>query len=53
VFVMGSEIYHDYYRWPLRDKAVFDRWRRDTGWGKLFDEYGARGALGETTDKVA
>jgi intein/homing endonuclease/uncharacterized protein (DUF362 family) len=53
VFVMGSEIYHDYYRWPLRDKAIFDRWRRDTGWGRLFDEYGARGALGDAAAKVA
>jgi intein/homing endonuclease/uncharacterized protein (DUF362 family) len=53
VFVMGSEIYHDYYRWPLRDKAVFDRWRKGTGWGRLFDEYGARGALGDAADKVA
>jgi hypothetical protein len=39
VFIMGSETYHDYYRWPLKDRAVFDRWRRETGWGKLFDAY--------------
>src|SRR4030095_15520400 len=23
VFVLGSEVYHDYYRWPMRDRAIF------------------------------
>jgi hypothetical protein len=45
LFVMGSEIYHDYYRWPLRDRAVFERWCRESPWGHLFEEYGRRGAL--------
>ncbi|KAB2893754.1 MAG: DUF362 domain-containing protein, partial [Kofleriaceae bacterium] len=39
VFVMGSEVYHDYYRWPLKDKKVFDDWRVETHWGRLFDRY--------------
>jgi uncharacterized protein (DUF362 family) len=41
-FVMGSELYHDYYRWPIKDRLVFEKWRRTTEWGKLFDEYGQR-----------
>ncbi len=45
VFVMGSEIYHDYYRWPLRDKRIFDEWKRDTTWGEMFDYYRAHGTL--------
>ncbi len=45
LFVFGSEAYHDYYRWPFRDKKVFDAWRRDTPWGRLFDDYQRRGAL--------
>jgi hypothetical protein len=44
LFIFGSEVYHDYYRWPVRDRHVFDRWRRDTPWGALFQRY-ARGPL--------
>ena len=47
LFVMGSEAYHDYYRWPLRDRRVFEAWRRETAWGRLFDDYQAQGALGD------
>jgi uncharacterized protein (DUF362 family) len=39
LFIGASEIYHDYYRWPLRDKMVFDKWRKSTAWGRLFDQY--------------
>ena len=39
VFVLGSEVYHDYYRWPMRDRAIFDRWCQETGWGQLFMRY--------------
>ncbi len=45
VFIFGSEAYHDYYRWPLKDKPTFERWKRDTHWGQLFDAY-ARGQAG-------
>jgi uncharacterized protein (DUF362 family) len=45
VFVMGSEVYHDYYRWPLRDKKVFDDWRGETHWGRMFDRYQREGTL--------
>ena len=44
-FIFGSEAYHDYYRWPLKDKPTFERWKRDTHWGQLFDAY-ARGQAG-------
>ena len=47
VFVMGSELYHDYYRWPLRDRAVFERWQQGTGWGRLFARYAEAGVLGD------
>jgi uncharacterized protein (DUF362 family) len=43
-FIFGSEIYHDYYRWPLRDRPVFERWKRGTEWGRLFERY-ERGPL--------
>jgi hypothetical protein len=41
-FIFGSEAYHDYYRWPRKDRQVFEDWKRSTEWGKLFDAY-ARG----------
>ena len=40
-----SEAYHDYYRWPLKERHVYDRWRAQTPWGQLFDEYLEKGAL--------
>jgi uncharacterized protein (DUF362 family) len=39
VFILGSESYHDYFRWPLMDKRVFMKWKENTEWGKLFDRY--------------
>jgi uncharacterized protein (DUF362 family) len=45
LFVMGSEAYHDYYRWPLRDRRVFEQWRDSTTWGRLFDHYQVHGTL--------
>jgi uncharacterized protein (DUF362 family) len=39
VFIAGSEAYHDYYRWPLKDRKTFEQWRRETHWGKLFQQY--------------
>jgi uncharacterized protein (DUF362 family) len=38
-FIFGSEAYHDYYRWPLKDKKTFERWLEGTQWGKLFGAY--------------
>jgi uncharacterized protein (DUF362 family) len=40
-FVLGSELYHDLYRWPFRDRRVFEAWKRDTPWGRLFASYAA------------
>lgn len=39
LFALASETYHDYYRWPFRERAVFETWRRTTAWGRLFDSY--------------
>jgi len=38
-FILGSEAYHDYYRWPRIDRDVFESWKRNTKWGRLFVEY--------------
>ena len=39
LFIFASEVYHDYYRWPTKDRRTFERWRRDTTWGQLFQQY--------------
>jgi uncharacterized protein (DUF362 family) len=39
VFIFGSEAYHDYYRWPLKDRKIFEKWKAETHWGELFREY--------------
>jgi hypothetical protein len=38
-FIFGSEAYHDYYRWPLKDRRTFETWKQETSWGKLFAAY--------------
>ena len=29
LFIFASEAYHDYYRWPLKDRRTFEQWRRE------------------------
>ena len=43
VFIAGSEFYHDFLRWPLKDKWTFEEWKRSTAWGHLFERYGLSG----------
>ncbi|HOQ98832.1 MAG TPA: DUF362 domain-containing protein [Anaerolineae bacterium] len=38
-----SEAYHDYYRWPTRERHVAEEWQRTSPWGQLFQRY-ANGA---------
>ena len=40
-----SEAYHDYYRWPLKERHVYDRWRQENRWGQLFQRYIDEGHL--------
>ncbi len=47
--IFGSEAYHDYYRWPVRDRKVFEDWLRHTSWGQLFQQYSPAGSLGALT----
>ncbi|HET8910524.1 MAG TPA: DUF362 domain-containing protein [Ktedonobacteraceae bacterium] len=39
LFIAGSEIYHDYYRWPLKDRRTFETWLTRSEWGHLFQQY--------------
>ncbi len=40
-----SEAYHDYYRWPLIERRIYEHWRATTPWGQLFSRYLAEGHL--------
>jgi len=39
LFVFASECYHDWYRWPLRDRGAFHAWQDSTTWGEFFSRY--------------
>jgi len=38
-FIFASATYHDRLWYPLKGRAVLDRWRRESPWGRLFDQY--------------
>jgi uncharacterized protein (DUF362 family) len=40
LFSLGSEAYHDYYRWRCVDSQTFEQWQASTPWGQLFEHYG-------------
>jgi uncharacterized protein (DUF362 family) len=53
LFIFGSEAYHDYYRWPVRDRRVFETWKRDTAWGKLFQRYESGAQVSPAAEEAA
>jgi hypothetical protein len=44
--ILASEISHDYIHWPLKERHIYERWRRETPWGQLFQRYEQAGHLG-------
>jgi len=46
-FILASDVYHDFYRWPLVDRRVFERWCETTEWGQLFLRYAQMGPQGQ------
>ena len=46
VFILASDVYHDFYRWPLVDRQVFERWCETTAWGQMFLRYAQSGPQG-------
>src|SRR3954454_20999268 len=48
-FILASDVYHDFYRWPLVDRRVFERWCETTEWGQLFLRYARSGPQGVPT----
>jgi uncharacterized protein (DUF362 family) len=47
--IMFSEVFHDYYHWPLKERKVYERWREESPWGHLFARYDAEGAQAPST----
>ena len=47
--IFVSEFNHDYVWWPLKGKPIYEAWRAETAWGKLFQEYQANGVLASKT----
>jgi len=43
--ILISEFNHDYLHWPLKEKGIFETWKRDTPWGHLFETYEKEGNL--------
>jgi hypothetical protein len=48
-----SEMEQDYLYWPLKYRHVAARWRAETTWGHLFQEYQRRGCLQAFTARSA
>ena len=48
-FILASDVYHDFYRWPLVDRRVFERWCETTAWGQMFLRYAQIGPQGALT----
>jgi len=42
--IMFSEVFHDYYHWPLKERKIYERWLKESQWGHLFQKYIDEGA---------
>ena len=40
-----SEFNHDYIHWPLKERQIYRRWKKESQWGRLFSEYKEKGSL--------
>jgi uncharacterized protein (DUF362 family) len=42
-----SEFNHDWVHWPLKEKHIYEDWKANTTWGRLFERYQREGYLVE------
>jgi uncharacterized protein (DUF362 family) len=47
--ILFSEVFHDYYHWPLKERKIYERWLKDSQWGRLFARYASEGAQAPST----
>jgi uncharacterized protein (DUF362 family) len=46
--IFVSEFNHDYVQWPLKDRHIYEDWRANTAWGRMFQQYQQAGFLGSS-----
>jgi len=39
IFIFASEVYHDRFWYPIWGRPVVERWKRESPWGRLFEQY--------------
>ncbi len=50
--IFVSEFNHDYIHWPLKERQIYRRWKKESQWGRMFAEYRKKGFfVGETAPK--
>ena len=37
--ILFSEIFHDFYRWNVKEKFIYKRWLKESKWGDMFANY--------------
>jgi hypothetical protein len=45
--IFVSEFNHDYIHWPLKERQIYRRWKKESPWGRLFSEYKEKGSLAD------
>jgi uncharacterized protein (DUF362 family) len=45
--IFMSELNHDIVSWPLKYRKIYEKWRAEEPWGRLFDRYQKQGHLGK------
>jgi len=45
--IFVSEFNHDYVHWPLKERQIYRRWKKESQWGRLFSEFKKKGSLGK------
>jgi uncharacterized protein (DUF362 family) len=46
--ILISKVNHDYTHWPFKERHVYERWRANTPWGRLFEQYQRQGYLADS-----
>lgn len=39
VFIFASEYYHDHFWYPVKGRKVVEKWKKESPWGHLFEQY--------------
>lgn len=39
IFIFASEFYHDRFWYPLKGRKIVEQWKRESPWGRLFEQY--------------